>query len=45
MKLEEIKDMSLQQMQPIEITYNDEISGLETRCGYFWDLVELPESK
>ncbi|MCK4730019.1 MAG: hypothetical protein KAT28_01750 [Candidatus Aenigmarchaeota archaeon] len=43
MELEEIKSMNLQQMQPIEITYNSEKDGVETRCGYFWGLVELPE--
>ncbi len=43
MELEEIKDMKLQQMQPIEITYNSEKGRTETRCGYFWGLVELPE--
>ena len=39
----EIKEMKLQQMQPIEITYNSKKDEVESRCGYFWELIELPE--
>lgn len=42
MRLEDIKKMKLRQMQHIEVRYIKENGELETRCGYFWELRELP---
>ena len=43
MKLADIKAMNLRTGQHVEIRYPDEYGNLETRCGWFYQLAELPE--
>lgn len=43
MQIEDIKAMNLKNGQHVEIRYLDEHGNLETRCGWFQQLFELPE--
>jgi len=43
MELADIKAMNLKTGQHVEIRYPDEQGNLESRCGWFRQLFELPE--